>query len=91
MAERVRQGLTCCQRRNERFVDSLEAILLDAPGNAQAVAQEAFSGSEQGEGVAVKLAIVEKLRAVDADVSAGLRPPLSPLGSQPHIGEAVAV
>ena len=44
----------------------LDTALLDAPGNGQAVAQEAFGDPEQGEGVAVKLVIVEKRRPVDA-------------------------
>ena len=54
------------ERRVERLVDPLEPIRLEATGDRQCLSQKALRGSEQDEGVAVELPIVQKLHLVDA-------------------------
>ncbi len=64
MAKRVRQCSAHCKWRHQQLIDSLNAALLDVACDGQAIAQDAFGGPEQRKGVAMKLTIVDKLRAV---------------------------
>ncbi len=66
VAQRVRQRLPRGQGRVERLVDARHAARLEAAGDGKRVAQKALGACKEGEGVAVELPVVEKLRAVEA-------------------------
>ena len=65
MAQGVGQRFSRRQRRIERFVYPLEAVLLESTGDGQGVAQETLRVREQCEGVAVELAVVQEPHLVD--------------------------
>ena len=64
MAQRVCQRLTHRRDGVKWFVDSFKPVSFEPAGNGVVVTYETFRGLEQREGMAAKLAVVEKLATV---------------------------
>ena len=64
VAQGVCKRLARGQRWIQGLIDPFEAILLESSGDGQSVPQEALCAREKREGVAVELAIVQKLHPV---------------------------